>query len=199
MAGRGQNQSPEEPSQQNIFPTFMTMLKHVDISEHQSVCRGWSLLWFPSFFFFFFFSSFSFLLALMVLAPSVVQILLSLGRIQRQKGKSPRWIPGTAWSKTNCREQSNEHFLAAKKYLKPSHHLYGGFPSLIHALISGGCGQTPPLAVAEPAAEMSAACLGARNCTPARDCCLSFTFFRAAPRNCSFLLSSFTLSCFISL
>lgn len=165
------------------------MSRYVDITEQQSVCRDLSVLWFPFFY------------------PGTAGSCSCPGtpkprkeNAERQGGSSQRWtsFTATASDKLWGAEQRNGYFLAEKKYLKPTHHLYGVFPSLIHALISGGCGHTSPLAVAEPAAEMSAACLNTCCCTPARGCCPSFTVLRTAPRRCSFILNScFSLSCLI--
>lgn len=132
------------------------------------------------------------------LGPALAQVSPER-RMQRGKGRSSqRWIAFTATT-SNCGEQRNEHFLAEKKIWKANPHVYGVFLSLVHALTSGGCGHTSPLAVAEPAAELSAACLSICCCTAAR---LLLIFY--CPQGCTQALLLYSeyffflrLSCFI--
>lgn len=138
------------------------MSKHQCITEQQLICRDLSLLWFPLFY------------------PGTAGSCSCPGTSKpRNENAGTGWEQLGVISRTArasvCGEQRNEHFLSEKKYLKPTHHLRGVFPSLIRALISGGCGHASLLSVVEPAAEMSAACLNICCCSPARGCCSSFT------------------------
>lgn len=110
--------------------------------------------------------------------------------------------------KGNCRRYQEQHSVGQaagnraewcalpdwEEALKANPHLYRGFPSSIHALISGAVVR-----------HLLSLLLSSGDACSLPQCtvlpgCSSFAFFGAAPRNCPLPFSScFILSCFISL